>query len=108
MATHVHVAKDSQTALDDFYPYYDAYFRAHAPRPNLSAATPRDVYDKRAAPTGPIFVGSPQQIVDKLLYERELFGVDRFLGQVDLGGMPYAKVARAIELLATEVLPAVR
>jgi hypothetical protein len=41
--------------------------------------------------------------------EREMFGgLDRFLAQLDLGGLPFAKVARAIELLATEVLPAVR
>jgi alkanesulfonate monooxygenase SsuD/methylene tetrahydromethanopterin reductase-like flavin-dependent oxidoreductase (luciferase family) len=66
------------------------------------------VYEKRASPTGPIFVGSPQQIVDKLMYERELFGHDRFLAQVDLGGMPYRKVAESIELLASAVLPAVR
>ena len=93
--------------------------RAPAPRRDRRRAEARrrggldvfgvgEVYEKRAAPTGAIFVGSPQQIVDKLMYERELFGQDRFLGQVDLGGMPYAKVAMSIELLATKVLPAIR
>lgn len=47
---------------------------------------PRETYELRAAPTGPRFVGSPQQIIDKVLYERELFGHDRFLAQVDLEG----------------------
>ena len=97
-----------QTALDEFYPHYSAYFREHAPRANLSGEVPRDVYEKRAGPGGPIFVGSPQQIIDKLMYERELFAHDRFLGQVDIGGLPYTKVARSIELLATQVLPAIR
>jgi len=105
LATHVHVAKDSQAALDDFYPYYAAYFREHAPRKELMGDTPRSVYDTRASMAGPIFVGSPQQIVDKLMHEHEMFGFDRFLAQVDLGGLPYAKVAEAIELLATKVLP---
>ena len=108
VATHVHVAKDSQAALDEFYPYYCAYFREHAPRAGLAADTPRDVYEARAAAAGPIFVGSPQQIVDKLMHERELFGLDRFLAQIDLGGLPYPKVASTIELLANEVAPAVR
>jgi alkanesulfonate monooxygenase SsuD/methylene tetrahydromethanopterin reductase-like flavin-dependent oxidoreductase (luciferase family) len=108
LATHVHVADDSKTALDGFYPHYSAYFREHAPRANLLAEIPRDVYETRAGATGPIFVGSPQQVVDKLMYEHELFGIDRFLGQIDIGGLPYAKVARSIELLATRVLPAVR
>ena len=108
IATHVHVAKDSQAALEEFYPHYSAYFREHAPRVNLIGEISRDVYEKRAATTGPILVGSPQQIIDKLMYERELFAHDRFLGQVDIGGLPYAKVAKSIELLATQVLPAMR
>jgi len=108
LATHVHVAKDSQTALEEFYPHYSAYFREHAPRSELAREVPRSVYEQRAGATGPIFVGSPQQIIDKLMYERELFGHDRFLGQVDIGGLPYAKVARSIELLARDVLPVMR
>jgi len=107
IATHVHVAKDSQTALDEFYPHYSAYFREHAPRANFAGEVSRELYEQRAGPKGPIFVGSPQQIIDKLMYERELFAHDRFLCQVDIGGLPYTKVARSIELLATEVLPAI-
>lgn len=102
------MAKDSQTALEEFYPHYSAYFREHAPRANLAGEISCDVYEKRASPTGPIFVGSPRQIIDKLMYERELFALDRFLGHVDIGGLPYAKVAKSIEPLATQVLPVIR
>jgi alkanesulfonate monooxygenase SsuD/methylene tetrahydromethanopterin reductase-like flavin-dependent oxidoreductase (luciferase family) len=108
IATHAHLAENSQTARDEFYPHYSAYFRAHVPRANFTGEVSREVYDQRAAATGPIFVGSPQLIVDKIMYEHELFGHDRFLAQVDIGGLPYAKVARSIELLATRVLPAIR
>jgi alkanesulfonate monooxygenase SsuD/methylene tetrahydromethanopterin reductase-like flavin-dependent oxidoreductase (luciferase family) len=108
VATHVHVAKDSQTALEEFYPHYTAYFREHAPSASLKREISRDLYEQRASTTGPIFVGSSQQIIDKLMYERELFAHDRFLGQVDIGGLPYAKVASVLELLAMEVLPVMR
>jgi probable LLM family oxidoreductase len=105
IATHLHVAKDSQTAIEEFFPYYNAYFSGHAPRPDLPRGVTREVYEQRVSATGPIFVGSPQQIVDKLMYERELFGHDRFLAQLDLGGLPYAQIAQCIELLALKVLP---
>lgn len=108
VATHCYVAPDSQAARDEFYPYYRAYFSSHAARPYFSREVPRDVFETRAAPQGPIFVGSPQEIIDKLDYERGLFGHDRFLAQIDIGGLPYDKVARSIELLATKVLPAMR
>jgi alkanesulfonate monooxygenase SsuD/methylene tetrahydromethanopterin reductase-like flavin-dependent oxidoreductase (luciferase family) len=108
VATHVHIAKDSQTAVDEFYPHYRAYLREHAPRPDLAGEIPRDIYENRVKATGPILVGSPAQIIDKLAYEHELFNFDRFLCQVDIGGLPYMKVASSIELLATEVLPWMR
>lgn len=106
VATHLYVAPDSQVARNEFYPYYRAYFASHAARSYAVRDVPRDVFDTRAAPHGPIFVGSPQEIVDKLAYERELFGHDRFLAQIDIGGLPYAKVSRSIELLASKVRPA--
>jgi alkanesulfonate monooxygenase SsuD/methylene tetrahydromethanopterin reductase-like flavin-dependent oxidoreductase (luciferase family) len=108
VATHVHIAKDSQTAVDEFYPHYRAYLDEHAPRPDLAGEISRDTYENRVKATGPILVGSPAQIIDKLAYEHELFNFDRFLCQVDIGGLPYTKVARSIELLATEVLPWMR
>ncbi|WP_217235523.1 hypothetical protein [Streptomyces sp. AC555_RSS877] len=52
--------------------------------------------------------GSPQEIIDKILTEHALFGLDRYLGQVDFGGMPAPMVHASIELLATEVVPAIR
>lgn len=108
VATHCYVAPDSQAARDEFYPYYRAYFSSHAARPYFAREVPRDLFETRAAPQGPIFVGSPQEVVDKLGYERELFGHDRFLAQIDIGGLPYERVARSIELLATQVKPALR
>lgn len=108
LAAHLHVAKDSQAARDDFYPYYSAYFQHHAPKSSYAAVVPRETFDARASATGALFVGSPQEIIDKLGYERELFGHDRFLAQIDLGGLPYPEVARVIELLALEVAPVLR
>ena len=108
LAGHMHVGETSQAALDEFYPHYAKYFLLHAPRQNYAREIPRDEYDKRAAADGPLFVGSPEQIVDKILWERELFGHQRYLAQIDIGGLPYAKVARTIELLEAKVLPAIR
>ena len=42
-----------------------------------------------------------------MLWERELFGHQRYLAQIDIGGLPFAKVARTIELLEAKVLPAI-
>jgi alkanesulfonate monooxygenase SsuD/methylene tetrahydromethanopterin reductase-like flavin-dependent oxidoreductase (luciferase family) len=57
---------------------------------------------------GANFVGSPQGVIDKILFQYEIFGHERFLLQITVGAMPHDKVMRSIELFATEVAPAVR
>ena len=108
VATHMYIRENSQDALDEFYPYYAAYFFTHTPAQFRAQQITRADYDARASQHGPIFVGSPQQIVDKIMYERELFGHQRFLAQIDIGGTPFATVARVIELFATTVAPVIR
>lgn len=68
----------------------------------------RQQFDAERTLEGALFVGSPQEVVDKILYQHELFGHDRFLVQLTVGPMPHDRVLRAIELLGTEVAPVVR
>ncbi|NPD14974.1 LLM class flavin-dependent oxidoreductase [Xinfangfangia sp. D13-10-4-6] len=108
ISSHLHVQKDAQAARDAFYPHYARYIGHNLPNGENGWKVSRADYDQMLSLRGPLFVGSPQQIVDKILYERELFGHDRFMAQIDIGGLPFGKVANAIELLATDVLPHVR
>ncbi|MDQ6831147.1 MAG: LLM class flavin-dependent oxidoreductase, partial [Gemmatimonadota bacterium] len=50
----------------------------------------------------------PREVIDKILFQHELFGHDRYLAQLSVGTMPHAKVMRSIELFGTVVAPAVR
>jgi alkanesulfonate monooxygenase SsuD/methylene tetrahydromethanopterin reductase-like flavin-dependent oxidoreductase (luciferase family) len=102
------VERNSQDAMNTFFSYYSGYFRNHSADPYRKREISRDDYEQLAGPEGALFVGSPQQIIDKIMYEHRLFGHQRFIVQSDIGGLPYAKVADVIELLATEVAPVVR
>jgi alkanesulfonate monooxygenase SsuD/methylene tetrahydromethanopterin reductase-like flavin-dependent oxidoreductase (luciferase family) len=68
---------------------------------------PQD-YAAAATLRGANFVGSPKDLVDKILYQHDLFRHDRFLLQLTVGTLPHDRVMRAIELFATEVAPRVR
>ncbi len=57
---------------------------------------------------GSLVLGSPQEVIDKILHQWELFRQDRYLIQLTVGPLPRADVMRAIELLGTEVAPVVR
>ncbi|GEO03527.1 luciferase [Adhaeribacter aerolatus] len=105
--SHTFIADTSQEAADQFYPSYaDTMSRLGKERgwPPMT----REHYEQMRSPQGSLLVGSPQQVIDKILYEHELFGHTRFLAQMTVGTMPHHQVMRSIELFGTQVAPAVR
>lgn len=66
------------------------------------------MFDQQRGPNGPLLVGSVAEVLDKIGRQHELFGHDRVLAHVDFGGMAFERVAETVEVLAAEVLPAVR
>ncbi|HST41267.1 MAG TPA: Atu2307/SP_0267 family LLM class monooxygenase [Conexibacter sp.] len=68
----------------------------------------RREYEALRGPQAALAVGTPEQVAEKILYEHELFGMDRYVGQMSLGAVDHSDVLRSIELFATEVAPLVR
>lgn len=102
---HFYAGATSQQARDIFYPHYRAYFEQNMPRP--VGHFPRSTFDGWTEPGGGLLVGSPQQIIEKLLEIHDALGTSRYMAQIGLGGLPFVETARSIELLATEIMPAV-
>ena len=105
--SHAYVADTSQQAADEFYPAYAAVM-TQIGKERGWPPTSRAQFDASRSARGSLVVGSPQEVIDKILFEHELFANDRFLAQVSVGTMPHAHVMRAIELFGTVVAPAVR
>jgi probable LLM family oxidoreductase len=105
--SHAYVADTSQRAAQEFYPAY-AEVMTRIGRERGWPPTTREQYDALRSPRGALLVGSPQEVIDKILFEHELFGHDRFLAQLSVGTLPHDRVMHAIELLGTEVAPVVR
>jgi probable LLM family oxidoreductase len=104
---HCFIAEDSQQAADDFYPSY-AQVMSRIGKERGWPAMSREQYDQMRAPHGALLIGSPQQIIDKILYEYELFNMTRFLVQMTVGTMPHEKVMKSIELFGTKIAPAIK
>lgn len=68
----------------------------------------RAQFDAEAGLGGALFLGTPDDVVEKILFQHRVFGHQRFLLQLTVGPMPHDKVLEAIELLGTIVAPAVR
>jgi probable LLM family oxidoreductase len=68
----------------------------------------REQYEALRSPRGALAVGSPEQVAEKLLFEHDLFGHDRYVAQMSVGAVAHADVMRSIELFGTRVAPVVR
>jgi probable LLM family oxidoreductase len=105
--SHAYVADTGQQAADEFYPAY-AEVMTRIGRERGWPPTTRPQFDALRSPRGALLVGSPQEVIDKILFQHELFGHQRFLAQTSMGSLPHARAMRSIELLGTVVAPAVR
>lgn len=68
----------------------------------------RNQFEASTTLEGANFVGSPQAVIDKIMYQYEIFNHHRFLMQMTVGSIPHAKVMKSIELFANEVAPVIR
>jgi probable LLM family oxidoreductase len=105
--SHGYIAESAERALDESYPYVSEAMNAIGRERGWPPMSRAD-YDTAAALRGSNFVGTPEQVVEKILFQHEIFGHDRFLVQFGIGGTPHEGVLRSIELLGRVVAPDVR
>jgi probable LLM family oxidoreductase len=105
--SHGFIADDSRQAADDAFPALAATMnRIGAERgwPPMG----RDAFEASRTLRGANFVGSPDEVTGKILFQHEIFRHQRCLLQFSVGTLPHEKVLRSIELFGTRVAPAVR
>lgn len=105
--SHAFIADGSREAADAFFPSY-AEVMTRLGRERGWPPTTREQFEAARGPRGALLVGSPQEVIEKILFQHEIFGHQRFMAQLTVGSMPHDQVLRAIELLGTVVAPAVK
>jgi len=106
ISSHGFIAETTQVAMDTAFPAHQAAMSRIGKERGWPPTT-REQFEAGAGPQGAYFMGSPQQVIDKILMQHEWFKHDRFGLQLSVGTLPHAKVMKAIELLGTVVKPAV-
>ncbi|MDB5255935.1 MAG: oxidoreductase protein [Chitinophagaceae bacterium] len=108
MNCHTHIAETSQQASDEFWPTYEKLMTKIGKERGWGKLT-REQFEYMRSPQGPLLVGSPEEVVDKIIYQHGLFGHTRFLAQTIAGpDLSEDQLMRSIELFGTKVAPAIR
>ena len=105
--SHAFVAKRSQDAVRAFYPGYAELMTRLGRERGWPAMTPEQFEAARTL-RGALVVGSAAEVIEKILFQHEIFDHQRFLAQITVGTVEHAKVMRCIELFGTVIAPAVR
>jgi probable LLM family oxidoreductase len=105
--SHGFVAADSSTAADIFFPSY-AEVMSRIGRERGWPPTTRQQFESSRTLRGALLVGSPEEVIEKILFQHKIFGHQRFLIQMSLGLISHDKVLESIELFGTKVAPIVR
>ncbi len=98
-----YAAEDTRQALCELYPRINEGMK----RTN-GQGFPKKLFAQGADPHNIMNVGSPQQIIEKILYQHEVFYNQRYIVQIDFGGMPFDKVMKNSDVIRSEILPAIR
>lgn len=98
-----YVAETEKEALQGMYPHINVGFQAIR-----GAGYPKQQFAQATDTRDALMVGSTEQIIEKLLYQHELYGMQRFLAQIDFGGVPFEKIMKNIEIIGTDIIPAIK
>jgi alkanesulfonate monooxygenase SsuD/methylene tetrahydromethanopterin reductase-like flavin-dependent oxidoreductase (luciferase family) len=103
-----YVAETTQQAIDDFYPGYAKTVTRIGKERGWPPVT-RAHFDALLGEDGALLVGNPEEVAEKILRHAEaLGGISRITFQIDVAESSQAKLRRSLELLGTEIAPALR
>ncbi len=105
--SHGFIAEDSKEAADLYYPTATIMMNKIGRERGWQPST-RQQLEASKTLRGADFVGNPDEIIEKVLFQHEIFGHQRLLLQLGVGTIAHDKMMRAIELLGTQVAPVVR
>ena len=105
--SHGFVAATAREAVDVSYGPFATMMDRIGRERGWPPMTPQ-TFEAARSRRGANFVGTPAEVVEKILFQHEIFGHQRFLLQLSVGTIPHDRLMRAIELFGTEVAPVVR
>jgi probable LLM family oxidoreductase len=105
--SHGFIADNTQEAIEAYYPSASILMNKIGRERGWGPITRQQLEGARTL-RGADFVGTPDEIIEKILFQHQIFGHQRLLLQLGLGTIEHSKMLRAIELLGTKVAPVVR
>lgn len=108
------IAIHSHTFVSEDPAVIDAYFENYKAQMDRIGSTrgwspyTKMQYEGGRSKEGALFIGNAQEVADKILYVKEMFGLTRFIGHMDVGDPEHTIMMKSIELFGEKVAPIVK
>ncbi|MEG0256094.1 MAG: LLM class flavin-dependent oxidoreductase [Vagococcus sp.] len=98
-----YIAKDIDTAMKEFYPHVNnGLIKANG------QGYSKQSFAHAKDPTSVLNIGEVNQVIERILYQHEMFGNQRYMAEVDFGGVPFDKIKENIDVIGNKIIPAIR
>ena len=105
--SHGFIADTAEEAVNEYYPIQTVMMNKIGRERGWSPAT-QEQLEKQRHLRGSDFVGTPEEIIEKILFQHDIFKHQRFLMYMGNNAIEHKKMMHAIELFGTKVAPVVR
>ena len=108
IAIHSHTfVSDDQKDIDQYFFNYKSQMDRIG-RSRGWAPYSKDQYEGGRSKDGALFIGSANEVADKISEMKDLFGLTRFIGHMDVGDPAHDVMMKSIELFGEKVAPIVK
>ncbi|ALR29047.1 luciferase [Chryseobacterium sp. IHB B 17019] len=108
------IAVHSHTFVSDDPKVIDGYFLNYKSQVDRIGASrgwapfTKMQYESGRGEDGALFIGNSKEVADKIVYLKEIFGITRFIGHMDVGDPSHNIMMKSIELFGKEVKPVIK
>lgn len=96
-------ADTAEQAIQEAFPYINNGM-------NLAngSGMPKRAFAQAQSIDSVLNIGDPDFLIEKILHQHEKLGFQRYLGELDLGGVPFEKQLEMIDVIGNKIAPALR
>lgn len=98
-----YAAKTTEQALQEYYPHINEGMKF-----TNGSGFSKQAFAHARLKESIVNVGSPEDIIEKIVFQHEVFNNQRYIAQLDFGGVPFVKIMENIELIGSKILPEVK
>lgn len=105
--SHTFLSESKDHILDNYFPLYAAQMDRIGKERGWPPFTKSQFLDGMS-PDGALYMGEPGEVADKISNTIEMFGLNRYIAHIDVGGPSHKDLMKTIELYGIKVVPQLR